>query len=174
MSEQNESTGAGAENVAEAASPEAQIAALQADLAEARNQTLRALAETENVRKRLRREMEDERKFAEWSLLNDLLPVIDNLGRALTAADKNAESGGLAAGVKMVAQQLETVLAKHHCSKIEAQGRPFDPNFHAAIQQQPTSDHPPGTVVFVAQEGYQVHERVLRPTQVIVSTTVSE
>jgi molecular chaperone GrpE len=150
------------------------LGALQAELAEAKDRALRAHAETENVRKRMRREMDDERKYAEQTLLFDLLPVIDNLGRALTAAEKNAETGGLSAGVKMVAQQLETVLAKHHCSRIEALGKPFDPNFHAAIQQQPTADQPPNTVVFVAQEGYKVHDRVLRPSQVIVSSAPAD
>jgi molecular chaperone GrpE len=70
----------------------------------------------------------------------------------------------------MVAQQLEGVLGRHNCIRIEALHKPFDPHLHQAIMQQPSADHPAGTVLHVAQEGYQVHDRVLRPAQVIVST----
>jgi molecular chaperone GrpE len=146
------------------------MAELERELADAKDRVLRTQAELENVRKRMRREMEDERKYAQTPLLGDLLPVVDNIGRAVAAAEKNADSSGLLAGVKLVAKQLEDVLAKHHCVRIDALGKPFDPNFHAAIQQQPSADQPPNTVILVAQEGYKVHDRVLRPSQVIVST----
>jgi molecular chaperone GrpE len=140
------------------------------DLDEARDRLLRAQAELDNFRKRARRELEEERRYAALPLLGDLLPVLDNIGRAIQAAEKNPEAGSLVEGVKMVAQQLEGVLARHHCVRIEALHQPFDPHLHQAIMQQPSADHPAGAVLHVAQEGYQVHDRVVRPSQVIVST----
>ncbi|MGH7137055.1 MAG: nucleotide exchange factor GrpE, partial [Pirellulales bacterium] len=103
-------------------------------------------------------------------LLGDLLPVLDNVQRAIQAAEKSPDAGGLLAGFKMVAQQLDSVLSRHQCLRIDALHKPFDPHLHAAIMQQPTNEYPPNTVVQVAQEGYQLHDRVLRPAQVIVST----
>jgi molecular chaperone GrpE len=148
---------------------EQQVLRLHGELNEAKDRALRATAEIENVRKRFRREQEDDRKYAETLLLGDLLPVVDNLQRALASAEKNPDAAGLQQGVKLVAQQLEGVLNKHHCKRIDAQDKPFDPNLHAAIQQVPAPGKPANTVVMVAQEGYQLHERVLRPSQVIVS-----
>jgi molecular chaperone GrpE len=163
------------EQPAEETTVDFRLAQLAAEANEAKDRALRAQAELDNVRKRLRKEMEDERRYAAMPLVTDLLPVVDNIGRALAAAEKDsaksAESSGLIAGVKLVAQQLEGVLARHHAVKIEALGKPFDPNFHAAIMQQPTDEYPPGTVVMVAQEGYQLHDRVVRPAQVIVSSS---
>jgi molecular chaperone GrpE len=148
------------------------IAKLQAEANESRDRALRAVAELENVRKRLRREMDDERKYALMPLVSDLLPVVDDIGRTVAAAEKNADLATLLAGVKMVAQKLEDTLGKHNAKRIEALGQPFDPNVHAAILQQPVADQPPNTVVTVAQEGYTLHDRVVRPAQVIVSKAV--
>ena len=148
--------------------------AVQQELAAAKDRALRTQAELENYRKRMRKEMEDERRYAQLPLLSDLLPVLDNVQRAIQAGEKSAEGAGLLAGFKMVAQQLEGVLARHHCQRIDALHKPFDPHLHAAILQQPTSEFPPNTVVQVAQDGYQLHERVLRPAQVIVSTPLVE
>jgi molecular chaperone GrpE len=101
--------------------------------------------------------------------MRDLLPVIDNMQRAIEAAEKSDEGGGLLEGFKLVAQQVETVLGQYHCKRIEAIGEPFDPNWHEAILQQPSADHEPGTVIMVTQPGYQLHDRVVRPPQVIVA-----
>jgi molecular chaperone GrpE len=147
------------------------IAELAAEANEAKDRALRAQAELDNVRKRLRKEMDDERRYALMPLVTDLLPVVDNIGRAVAAAEKSADASSLLTGVKLVAQQLEAILARHHTVKIDAQGKPFDPNVHAAIMQQPTDEYAPGTVVMVAQEGYQLHDRVVRPAQVIVSSS---
>ena len=129
-----------------------------------------AQAELENFRKRMHRDMEEDRRYAEQALLTDLLPVLDNIGRAIKAAESTADVNSLLAGVKMVAQQLDGLLAKHHCQRIAADGSEFDPHLHQAISMQPRDDLPPNSVVLVAQEGYQLHDRVLRPSQVIVST----
>ena len=144
------------------------------DLDEARDRVLRAQAELDNYRKRARRELDEERRYAALPLLGDLLPVLDNVGRAIQAAEKNSEAGSLVEGVKLVAQQLEGVLGRYHCVRIEALHKPFDPHLHQAIMQQPSAELPSGTVLHVAQEGYQVYDRVLRPAQVIVSTAPAD
>jgi len=148
---------------------EQEMSKLRADLEDASDRVLRAQAELENYRKRARRELEDERRYAAMPLLRDLLPVLDNMQRAIEAAEKLPQASGLLDGVKLIAQNLLSVLAKHDCKKIEAMGQPFDPAFHEAISQQPSADHEPNTVVYVAQEGYSLHDRVVRPAQVIVS-----
>jgi molecular chaperone GrpE len=157
-----------------AGAPAGDVAALHDELTAAKDRALRAQAELENYRRRVRKEMEDERRYAQIPLLSELLPVLDNVGRAIQAAEKSSDAGGLLAGFKMVAQQLENVLSRHHCQRIDALHKPFDPHLHAAIMQQPSSEYPPNTVIQVAQDGYQLHDRVLRPAQVIVSTGAAE
>lgn len=139
------------------------------ELNEARDKMLRAQAELENYRKRARRELEDERRYAEIQLLRDLLPVVDNIARAVDAAEKHSDAAKLLEGFKMVQQQLNTVLEQHHCIKIEAEGQPFDPALHDAVMQQPSAELDDNTVMGVVQTGYQLHDRVVRPAQVIVS-----
>lgn len=143
---------------------------LKSDLDQAERRMLMAQAELENFRKRMRREMDEERRFASLPLIRDLLGVMDNLRRAIEAADKNEGSAGLLEGVKMVASQMETVLDKHHCKPIEALGKEFDPNLHEAISQQPSDEHEAGKVSLVYSQGFTLHDRVIRPAQVIVST----
>ncbi len=140
-----------------------------AEAADFKNLALRAQAELENFRKRASRELQEERRYANMPLMRDLLPVLDNIDRAIGAAEQNPESAGLLEGVKMVSEQLRSVLEKHHCLSIPTLHEPFDPNLHQAIQQLPCDEHPPNTVIDVAQSGYQLHERVVRPSQVIVS-----
>jgi molecular chaperone GrpE len=152
---------------------EVEIEKLKADLEDAGDRVLRAQAEMDNYRKRIRREMEDDRRYAMLPLLRDLLPVLDNIYRAIAAAEKSAGGSGLLDGVKMIANNVEAVLAQHDCKRIDALGQPFDPAFHQAISQQPSQDDEPNTVVLVAQEGYMLHDRVVRPAQVIVSTLPS-
>ena len=155
---------------------EDELSALKRELAEAKDKTLRTFAELENFRKRSARTLQDELKYANMSLIRDMLPVIDNLLRAIEAAQKQAESGELTEqgkalldGVKMVVEQFNTVLGKHNCTPIEAVNQPFDPNFHQAITQMPSADVEPNTVIMETQKGYVLHDRVVRPSQVIVS-----
>ncbi len=147
---------------------EIEIGKLKADLDDATDRVLRAQAELENYRKRARREIEDERRYATLPLLRDVLPVLDNFQRAIAAAEKT-EGSALLDGVRMIAQSLLSVLAKHDCKPIEALHRPFDPAVHEAISQQPSAEYPPNTVLLVAQDGYTLFDRVVRPAQVIVS-----
>jgi molecular chaperone GrpE len=160
--------------LAEPAGATDEAATLREELAAAKDRALRTQAELENYRKRMRKELDDERRYAQLPLLSDILPVIDNVNRAIQAAEKSPDVGGLLAGFKMVAQQLENVLSRHHCQRIDALHKPFDPHLHAAILQQPSGEHPPNTVIQVAQDGYQLHDRVLRPAQVIVSTSPAD
>ncbi len=142
---------------------------VRGELGEARDKMLRAQAELDNYRKRARRELEDERKYAEINLLRDLLPVHDNIVRAIEAAGKKADATALLEGLKIVRKQLDSVLEKHHCEPITGEGLPFDPAMHNAMMQQPSPEHPENTVLNIVQSGYHLHDRVLRPAQVIVS-----
>jgi molecular chaperone GrpE len=147
---------------------------LRAELDRCKDQSLRCQAELDNYRKRAAREMDDHRKYANIGLIRDLLPVLDNVQRAIEAAEKSTDGSGLLDGVKLVAQQLQGVLESHHCVKIEALGAPFDPHLHHAILQQPSPEHPANTVIMVTQDGYQLNDRVVRPSQVIVSTNAAD
>lgn len=158
---------AGADAALEAS--EIEIGKLRTDLDDASDRALRAQAELDNYRKRARRELEDERRYAALPVLRDLLPVLDNMQRAIAAAEQAPSSTSLLDGVRLIAQNLDSALARHDCKRIDALGKPFDPAFHEAISQQPAPDVPPGTVVLVAQDGYTLHDRVVRPAQVIVS-----
>ncbi|MBM4004382.1 MAG: nucleotide exchange factor GrpE [Planctomycetes bacterium] len=143
---------------------------LQQQVAEANDRALRAQAELENFRKRSRREMEDERRYAALVLVRDVLNVADNLQRAITVAEQSAHSDSLLAGVKMVAVQLNAYLEQHHCVAIPTVGTLFDPNLHEAIAQEPSREFPTGTVTREARSGYRLYDRVVRPAQVMVST----
>ncbi len=142
---------------------------LKEELDHAKDRVLRVQAELENYRKRAARELADERRYAHMPLLRDLLPVLDNMYRAIEAAEKSLDLGALLEGMRMVVEQFRGVLERHHCREIPAQGEPFDPNVHEAIAQQAASDVPPNTVIHVAQTGFVLHDRVVRPTQVVVS-----
>lgn len=157
---------------AEPASEVDEVAELKDKLAAADNRVLLAQADLENFRKRIRREMEDATKFADMPLLVSLMPVVDNLNRAIDSIDESEKGSGLAEGVTMVFKQLMEVLAQRGCKPIEANGQPFDPNRHEAILHQPNSEVPAETVLMETQVGYVLHDRVVRPSQVIVSKQV--
>jgi molecular chaperone GrpE len=142
---------------------------LRAELEAAKDRALRCHAELDNFRKRAARDLTDQLRYANMGLLRDLLPVLDNIERAIQAAGQNADPAALLDGFKMVQQQVEEVLERHHCQRIEALGLPFDPHLHHAVMQQPSDEHPANTVLMVTQNGYQLHDRVVRPSQVIVS-----
>lgn len=141
-----------------------------AALREAQERALRARAELENYRKRMQNDMAKQRKYAELPLVRDLLPVLDGLDRAMETVNASASAAELLQGVKMVAEELRSVLKQHDCQRIDAEGQPFDPSLHEAIAQVPSEDKPKGTIIHVAKAGYRLHERVIRPSQVIVST----
>jgi molecular chaperone GrpE len=147
---------------------------VQSELAAEKDRFLRLQAELQNVRSRLSRELADERRYAPLSLLRDLLPVVDNIDRAVEAAQQQGEAAGLLEGFELVRQQLFTILEQHKCQPIDALGQPFDPQVHEAILKQPSDEHPADHVSLVTQQGYQLHDRVVRPSQVIVSAGPAE
>jgi molecular chaperone GrpE len=172
---ENERPEDGTEDVLDAALADVEgfdenVPGLTAELAAEKDRTLRLQAEMENLRARTSREISENARYAALPLMRDLLPVVDNIERAIEAAEKQGDSESLLAGFKLVHQQLLTVLAQHSCVLIEAQGQPFDPQFHAAILQQPSNDIPAQHVLHVTQAGYKLHDRVVRPSQVIIST----
>jgi len=149
---------------------EQKLADLEQQVREANERALRSHAELENYRKRAQRELADERRYAIVPFARDLLAVVDNLERAIEAAQKSPDASGLLDGVKMVATQLDGILKAHQCVRIETVGAPFDPNQHQAIAQEPSTEYPAGTVTRAAQSGYKLYDRVIRPAQVFVST----
>lgn len=146
-----------------------EVERLQIELAQANDRALRALADLENYRTRSNRQSAEDRKYAGLDLMREILHVWDNIGRALEAAEKTHNLDSLVEGVKMVYQQLLDVLAKFHCERMETKFQPFDPNFEQSIAQIPNEDHPAGTVIEETQAGFKLHDRVVRPAQVVLS-----
>jgi molecular chaperone GrpE len=138
-------------------------------IAELQERVLRSQAELENFRKRSRREYDDSQRYREIDVLRDLLPVLDNVLRAIEASEKTADVESLKSGFRMTAQQLEKLLSSHGCQTIETDGKLFDPTIHDAILQQPVAGAEDGTIVGTASRGYKLHDRVVRPAQVIVA-----
>lgn len=163
------------EGVDEAAAPssEERLAAIEAELADAKDRLLRALAETENVRRRAQREREEVQKYAVSNFARDLLSPVDNLRRALDAMPQAEASDprvrSLLDGVAATERELFAALERHGVKRIDPKGERFDHNFHQAIFEAENTGQPPGTVVEVLQPGYVLHERLLRPAMVGVA-----
>jgi len=158
---------------AEVAQPsiEEQLAAAKAEVVAHYDRFMRAAADHENFRKRVAREKDELRQYAASRVLEDLLPVIDNLGLGLAAAKQpNAELAALTGGVEMVMNQLKSALANHGLTEINPAGQPFDAHQHEALSQQPSADVPEGTVLNVIRTGYSLNGRLLRPASVVVSS----
>lgn len=149
--------------------PESETEQLRLELEEAKNRALRALADLENYRARINRQTIEERKYANIDLMRALLPVWDNIGRALDAVQSTHNLESLVEGVQMVHSQFLEVLIKFHCEKIEAKFQPFDPNFHASVAQMPSAEYPANTVLEEVQVGFRLFDRVVRPSQVVLS-----
>ena len=132
----------------------------------------RTRADFANYQKRNQKEREQERRYQYGPLVLELLPALDNLERATAAAKQANEKGALVQGVAMVQSQLLDILKRHGIVPIEAEGKPFDPNLHQAVMQQPAKPgQAPNTVVQVLERGFMIHDRVLRPAKVIVSAS---
>jgi molecular chaperone GrpE len=132
---------------------------------------LRTTADFDNFKKRAAREKTEAMQYASCSLLQKLLPVLDNFEMALTAAQtaQGDKLASLQSGVTMIQQQLKSTLADTGLEEINATGKPFDPNFHEAISQQESADLPEGSVLQQLRKGYKLKERLLRPATVIVA-----
>ena len=151
-------------------SPEVTIESLQAQLADAEKRVLMAHADLDNFRRRTRRDQQDSLKYASLPLMGQILEALDNFERAVEAHEQDPNGAGLLDGVKMVAQQISDVLADKGCKKIEAVGQPFDPNKHQALQMQPSDEFESNIVMSDMRPGFELHDRVIRPSQVFVST----
>jgi molecular chaperone GrpE len=152
---------------------ELQLAELKENAAKAAQyyeQLLRTAADLENYKKRAARERQDAIKFANESLLERIVPVLDNFEMALAAGNtENTSVQSLQAGINMIYQQLKSAMADSGLEEINASGKPFDPNVHEAISEQETSDAPEGQVVQQVRKGYKLRERLLRPASVVVA-----
>jgi molecular chaperone GrpE len=119
----------------------------------------------------MQRQVEEYRKFANESLIKDLLSVVDNLERAMDASAQSQKESDqcMMQGLEMTLEEIRKVLKKYHVTPVEAMGKPFDPAFHEAVMQQPTDDCPDNTVIQEMQKGYMLHDRLIRPAMVVVS-----
>lgn len=136
---------------------------------ESHERFLRAAAELDNFRKRKEREISELRKYANQTLLRELLVVVDNLERALAASRENGEPEGLMEGVDMTLKELLKIFDQFRVNPIESLQQPFDPNLHEAVMQEPSDAFPANTVLKELQKGYMLRDRLLRPAMVVVS-----
>jgi len=161
---------AGAEGAA-AAKPsiKEQLATARTEAAANYDRYLRAVADLENYRRRVVREKEEQRQFAVVNLVQDLLPVLDNLQFGLTAARPQGDAKTIADGVAMVLGQLKDVLNRHGLAEVNPAGQRFDPHRHESLSHQPSATVPEEHVLQVVRAGYTLHGRLLRPASVILS-----
>jgi molecular chaperone GrpE len=147
---------------------EKKLAAAEKEKKDNYDKFLRSMADVENLRKRQKRELEDAKFETKNKVLKEMLPVVDNLERAIEHASKGDEKNPIVEGVQLVLRQFTTAFERLDVTSIDAMGQPFDPNMHEAISQQ-ESDQPAGTIVQVLQRGYRAGERLLRPSLVVVA-----
>ncbi|WP_037986222.1 nucleotide exchange factor GrpE [Teredinibacter turnerae] len=148
----------------------ARIEALEAELTEAKEQALRAAAEMHNVRRRAEQDVEKAHKFGLEKFVSDMLPVADNLGRALeAAAAEGADMTAVTEGVDLTLKSLMDSLKKHGVESVNPEGEPFNPELHQAMTAVENPDAEPNTVINVYQVGYTLHGRLVRPAMVVVS-----
>jgi len=148
---------------------EVDAAALQAENDSLRDRMLRALADAENTRRRAERAQREARQYAIADFARELLPVLDNLGRTVAAAERGApasvEDAALIEGVRAVERLLRHTFEQSGIRRIEALGAPFDPSLHEAMMEEDDGGQPPGTITRVLEDGYTIHDRLLRPAR---------
>lgn len=149
------------------------LEALRSDLEAAKQETLYAKAETQNVRRRMEKDVADARAYAATGFARDILSVSDNLARAIEAVPaelrEDEKFKGLVAGIEATQRELDKVFGQHGVSRIAAMGLPLDPNQHQAMMEIPTDEHEPGTIIQEMQAGYMIKDRLLRPAMVGVA-----
>ncbi|MES2822536.1 MAG: nucleotide exchange factor GrpE [Pseudomonadota bacterium] len=147
-----------------------QLATLAAALESAKEQSLRSQAEAQNVRRRAEQDIEKAHKFGLEKLVNDLLPVVDNLERSLAAIDTNNTSfASVVEGIQLTHKSLVDALTRYQVVAVDPQGEPFDPQLHQAVSAVVNVEVEPNTVINVFQKGYTLHGRLVRPAMVVVS-----
>lgn len=148
----------------------AKLESLEQENKEAHDRLLRVSAEFENYKKRTAREMADFRKFANESFVKAVLPVVDNLDRAIESSGNNEHTNSsVVEGVSMTLKEILRVFEQFSVKPFESLGKAFDPSFHQAMHQEETEEHPDNTVIREFQKGYMIHDRLLRPAMVVVS-----
>ena len=154
---------------------EEKVASLEKEAAESHDRMLRVAAEFENYKKRAAREMNDFRKFANENFLKAMLPVVDNLDRAIESStnDKHANTS-VVEGVSMTLKEILKVFEEFSVKPFESLGKTFDPSLHQAVMQEETEAYPENTVLKELQKGYMIHDRLLRPAMVVVSKKKAE
>jgi len=157
-----------------AETPLSDVETLRRQLDEKQDRLLRALAEADNVRRRAQRDREEYLKYANESLLRDLIPVLDNLDRALEAARQRGDAASVVEGVELVQREFRRVLERHGVTRYSALGEPFDPTRHEAVARVITNDAAPNTVVSEQLPGYLLHGRLLRAALVAVAAAPDE
>lgn len=168
--ESTESTGDAAEEDAAEPSLEEELARLQDEVAQARDSALRAQAEAQNAKRRAEQDVEKARKYALERFAGELLPVVDNLERALESASGDEEVvKPIAEGVELTLKSFQNALNKFNIEAVDPQGEPFDPQLHQAMSQIESPDVEPNTVIAVMQKGYTLNGRLVRPAMVMVS-----
>lgn len=151
-------------------SPEEQLAAAKKEAAANYDRYTRAVADLENYRKRVIREKDELRQFAATSVMEDVIPILDNLGLGLAAARQQPDVKSVVDGVGLVLEQFKTTLARHGLKEVNPAGQKFDPHFHECISHQPSADVVEENVMQVVRPGYTLNGRLLRPASVIVSS----
>jgi molecular chaperone GrpE len=149
--------------------PAESIEQAQAEIARLKEAWVRSAADFDNFRKRTRRELEDARRGGREDLLRALLPVFDNLGRAIQSATRSTDLKAMTEGLSMVDRQFVDALGREGITRVPTVGQPFDPTVHDAIQQVETDEHPPGTVLAEVQPGYTQGDRLMRAAMVVVA-----
>lgn len=152
------------------APPEDPLAAALAEAAQWKDQALRQRAELENFRKRMSRETAEIRRYAAAALIEDLLPVLDNFDFGLQAALQQGADNPIATGMNMVRRQLDDFLSANGVREITGQGETFNPSIHEAVATEACNQSAEGTILRVNRKGYQLHDRILRAPQVVVSS----
>lgn len=145
------------------------IQELKDQIAAEKDRTLRLAAEFENFKKRRQREIDEFKKFANEMVFRQFLSVVDNLERAISAAEENPNDSSLLEGVKLTHKEIFKLFDAFNVKIVEAENKVFDPNFHQAITQEETDEVPENTITKVLQQGYLLHDRLIRPAMVVVS-----
>ena len=140
-----------------------------AEIAALKDQLLRTRSDFENSRKRLIREKEESLRYANQAILSDFLPLLDHLELGLQAASSATDAASVVTGVKLIQTQFERFLSEHGVTPIDAVGKPFDPNLHEALGQEPAPGKAEGTVLHQRRRGYKIGDRLLRPASVITA-----
>lgn len=151
-----------------------ELETVRQEAADTYDRLLRMTADFDNYKKRSQRDKEEQKKFANESLIKDLLPVVDNLERALIAAEEQQSAvasgnGNMVEGVEMTLKEILKILKSYNVTPVEAQAKPFDPTYHEAVMQEESDQYPENTVINELQKGYMLHDRLIRPAMVVVS-----